>query len=94
MKEKLFGYFNHRIIVDEEGVHTVASVYYDTNGIPTDYAGVGGYSDEEGLYFEMIESLEAFTRPTLYVKDIDTSRSTLEAANAYGAGAIHTKLED
>lgn len=94
MKEKFFGYFNHRIVVDENGVYTIASVYYDTNGTPTDYTHFTGSSDEEGLYLELTESLEALTRPTLYVKDIDKSRSTLEAANAYGAGAIHTKLED
>lgn len=94
MKEKFFGYFNHRIIVDENGVHTIASVYYDTNGVPTDYADIAGSSDKEGLYLDLIESLEAFARPTLYVKDIDKSRSTLEAAQAYGAGAMHTKLED
>lgn len=94
MKEKLFGYFNHRIIVDDDGVYTLASVYYDLNKVPTDYATNTGNADEDGLYMETIESLEAFSRPTLYVRDIDTSRSTLEAANAYGAGAMHTKLED
>lgn len=93
MKEKHFGYFNHRIIIDEKGIHKIATVYYDENEVPTDYAFTQPF-DEDSLYKEIIEQLEAFTRPTLYIKDIDTSRSVLDAAHAYGAGATHYKMED
>jgi hypothetical protein len=94
MKEKFFGYFNHRILRGEYGVLSVHTVYYDKKGVPTDYVKFEGSSDKESLYIGVIESLEAFARPILDISDIDVSRSTLEAANAYGAGAIHQKMEE
>lgn len=97
MESKLIGRFNHRILLlgdDKFNMHTVAVVYYDLDGTPTDYTqSMCEASDIDSLYLEKIESLEAFARPVLDVKDIDFSRSVLDREDRE-EGMVHTEKWD
>ena len=97
MESKLIGKYNHRILLLDEdrfNFHTIGVVYYDLDGTPTDYTfSMSESSDIQTLFLEKIESLEAFTRPVLDVRDIDFSRSVLDREDREH-GMVHTEKWD
>lgn len=97
MDSELIGYFNHRIMRqdDDSGTCKIVLVHYELDGTPTDYSySLIQATDPATLYTYALEMMEAFGRPPIDEKDIDFQRSVLDKEDRMIGKCYMEKLND